>query len=222
MIIGHYAAAFAVKPLAPKTSLGVLIAAAAFLDLLWPVLLLLGLEEVVIAPGNTAFSPLDFTSYPWSHSLLAGIAWGALCGGLYYAWTRYRAGALAVALLVPGHWVLDWIVHRPDLPLVPGGARYGLGLWNSIPYTLGLELAMFGVGVFLYCETTKARDRIGAWGTAGFVALTMMLYGGAVFGPPPPSVDAIAWTDMGQWLFILIAAWFDAHRTPRKTQAHAS
>jgi hypothetical protein len=119
MIIGHYAVAMAAKKWAPRTSLGTLIAAAAFLDLLWPVLLLAGVEQVVIAPGITAFTPLDFTSYPWSHSLLLSAAYGVLFAAGYFALTGYGAGAIAVVLLVPSHWLLDWMVHRPDLPLVP-------------------------------------------------------------------------------------------------------
>jgi hypothetical protein len=101
MIIGHYAVAMAAKNWAPRTSLGTLIAAAAFLDLLWPVLLLLGIEEVVIAPGVTAFTPLDFTFYPWSHSLLMSAAYGVLFASGYFALTGYGSGAMAVLLLVP-------------------------------------------------------------------------------------------------------------------------
>jgi hypothetical protein len=145
------AVAFGAKTWAPRTSLGTLIAATAFLDLLWPVLLLLGIEEVVIAPGITAFTPLDFTSYPWSHSLLMSVVWGVLFGGGYVLLTGYIPGAIAVTLLVPSHWLLDFIVHRPDLPLTPWGAeRYGLGLWKSVQTTLSVERVMFVTGVTLY------------------------------------------------------------------------
>jgi hypothetical protein len=217
MIIGHYAVAMAAKKWAPRTSLGTLIAAAAFLDLLWPVLLLLGVEEVVIAPGVTAFTPLDFTSYPWSHSLLMSAAYGVLFASGYFALTGYGRGAMAVLLLVPSHWLLDFVVHRPDLPLVPwGGTRYGLGLWNSVGATLSVELSLFGFGLALYLWATRARDTVGAWGLAGFLLLVFALYAGAVFGPPPPSVSAIAWTDMGQWLFIALATWIDRHRASRR------
>jgi hypothetical protein len=217
MIIGHFALALAAKTWAPRTSLGTLIAAAAFLDLLWPVLLLLGVEEVVIAPGVTAFTPLDFTFYPWSHSLLMSAAYGVLFASGYFALTGYGSGAMAVLLLVPSHWVLDFVVHRPDLPLVPwAGARYGLGLWNSPVATLSVELSLLGLGLGLYLWATRARDAVGAWGLAGFLLLVLGLYAGAVFGPPPPSVSAIAWTDMGQWLFIALATWIDRHRASRR------
>jgi hypothetical protein len=217
MIIGHYAVAMAAKKWAPRTSLGTLIAAGAFLDLLWPVLLLLGVEEVVIAPGVTVFTPLDFTSYPWSHSLLMSAAYGVLFAAGYFALTGYGAGAVAVVLLVPSHWALDFVVHRPDLLLVPwGGTRYGLGLWNSVGATLSVELSLLGFGLALYLWATRARDALGSWGLVGFLLLVFALYAGAVFGPPPPSVSAIAWTDMGQWLFIALAAWIDRHRTSRR------
>jgi hypothetical protein len=217
LFIGHYAVAFAAKKAAPKTSLGTLITAAAFLDLLWPVFLLLGFEEVKIAPGITRFTPLDFTRYPYSHSLLMSLVWGALFGGSYYALTRYRAGAIAVGVLVPSHWVLDFVAHRPDLPLTPWGAeRYGLGLWNSVPATLAVEFGLLAAGVWLYIAATKARDRIGSLGLVGFLVFILAMYAGAAFGPPPPSAEAIAWSDMGQWLVVLLAAWIDRHRAAQR------
>jgi membrane-bound metal-dependent hydrolase YbcI (DUF457 family) len=134
MFIGHFGVALAGKRAAPKTSLGTLILAAQFLDLLWPVFLLLGIEHVEIAPGITRVSAMNFTDYPISHSLLMALVWSALVGGVYYGLRRDRRAAWVVAALVLSHWVLDFIVHRPDLPLWPGGqARAGLGLWNSWP-----------------------------------------------------------------------------------------
>ena len=213
MFVGHYAVAFAAKRAAPATSLGTLVAAAAALDLIWPVLVLAGVERVAIVPGATAFTPLDFQHYPWSHSLLMSLVWGAVLGGGYFLLRRTRAGAAVVAALVVSHWVLDAIVHRPDLPLVPWSeARVGLGLWNSVPGTLVLELAMFALGLLVYARTTSARDRVGAWGLAGLVAFMLLAYAGAVLGPLPPSAAAIAWTDLGQWLFVAWAAWVDRHR----------
>jgi membrane-bound metal-dependent hydrolase YbcI (DUF457 family) len=107
------------------------------------VFLLLGWEQVRIDPGITRYTPLDFVSYPWSHSLLMLCVWASAFGGIYYAITRYRAGAIAIWIGVVSHWVLDWVTHRPDMPLYPGGALYGLGLWNSIAGTMGVEFLMF-------------------------------------------------------------------------------
>src|SRR3954451_11110945 len=114
MFIGHLAAALVGKRAAPRTSLGLLLAAATLLDLLWPVFLLVGWERVVIQPGNTAFTPLDFASYPISHSMVTALGWSVLAGGVYYAATRYGYGAWTVGALVFSHWVLDWLTHRPD------------------------------------------------------------------------------------------------------------
>jgi hypothetical protein len=214
MFLGHYAVAIGAKRAAPRASLGTLIAAAAFLDLVWPLLVLAGVERVVVAPGATAFTPLDFEYYPMSHSLEMSVVWGVAFGGAYVLARRDLRAAAVIGLLVVSHWFLDAVVHRPDLPLTLGGdARVGLGLWNSIPGTLAVELAMFAVGIWLYVGATRARDRIGSLGFAVFSVFMLAIYAGAAFGPPPPSASAIAWSDMGQWLVVAVAAWIDAHRS---------
>lgn len=214
MLIGHYAVAFGAKAAAPRVSLGWLVTAAILLDMIWPLLLLTGQERVVIAPGNTAFTPLDFVSYPWSHSLLMSAVWGAGFGGLYYAWKKDGRGAGVLAALVVSHWLLDFITHRPDLPLLPDdGIKLGLGLWNSVMGTLMVELALFGGGLFLYERVTRASSAAGRWGLTGLVALLLIVYAGAVMGPPPPSTTAIIGGDAAQLLFILLAAWVDRRRT---------
>ncbi|HUO66202.1 MAG TPA: hypothetical protein VMV37_01640 [Gammaproteobacteria bacterium] len=216
MFLGHYAVAIGAKRAAPRTSLGTLIAAAAFLDLVWPVLVLLGVERVAVEPGATAFTPLDFEHYPISHSLAMSVVWGIAFGGVYFLGRRDLRAAAVLGLLVVSHWFLDAVVHRPDLPLTLGGdARVGLGLWNSIPGTLAVELAMFAAGLWLYLRATRARDRIGGAGFAAFAIFILAIYAGAAFGPPPPSASVIAWSDMGQWLVVALAAWIDAHRSAR-------
>lgn len=214
MFIGHFAAAFAGKALAPRVSLGSLFLAAQFLDLLWPALLLLGVERVRIAPGHTAVTPLAFEHYPVSHSLLGAAVWAALVGGL--SWARpggcRRAGAV-LGLLVLSHWALDAIVHRPDLPVAPGSATLvGLGLWNSLPATLVTEVGLLALGVWLYARTTRAVDRVGRWSLWSLVALILVIEGANVFGPPPPGVDAVAWAGLAQWLLVLWGYWIDRHR----------
>ena len=121
MFLGHFGVGFGSKRFAPKTSLGTLFLAAQFIDLLWPVLLLVGFERVAIVPGITLVTPLDFAHYPWSHSLLAVVIWGLLFGCVYYLVRRYRAGAWVCGAAVISHWVLDLLLHRPDLPILPGG-----------------------------------------------------------------------------------------------------
>lgn len=213
MVIGHYAVAMAAKRVAPRTSLGTLIAAAILLDLIWPVLVLLGIEVVTITPGVTAVTPLTFVSYPYSHSLLMSMVWGLLFAGGYYAARGYVPGSIILGVLVVSHWVLDAVVHVPDLPLTPWGSmRIGLGLWNSLPLSLGVELALFAFGVAIYVGGTSRRDSTGTWGLALMTGLLLLIYAGAVFGPPPPNASTVAWTDLGQWLVVVLAAWVDRHR----------
>jgi hypothetical protein len=162
MFIGHFGLGLAAKRATPTVSLGALFAAAQFADLLWPTLVLAGIEQVRVQPGITAVTPLDFVSYPYSHSLLMLGVWGAAFGGMYLALRHGRPMvAFVLALLVVSHWVLDVIVHRPDMPLFPGGPKFGLGLWNSIPATLAVEVPMFLAGVWIYTRVTHPRDRIG-------------------------------------------------------------
>ena len=214
MFIGHFAVAFAAKPAAPSASLGTLFFACEWVDLVWPVLLLAGLERVEIRPGVTAFTPLDFTYYPWTHSLVMCTLWAAAFGLLYLSIRKSGRAALVLAAVVLSHWFLDLVVHRPDLPVAPeSGARFGLGLWNSVPGTLLVEAALFIAALLLYARRTRALDRIGRWGLWGLIAFLAVAYLGAAFGPPPPSVGAIAWAGLiGGAVTGLLGYWVDRHR----------
>ncbi len=213
MFIGHYALALAAKRAAPQTSLGPLFAAASLADLLWPVFLLAGWEQVRIAPGTNHFLTLAFDSYPISHSLLTLIAWGTVFALLYRMHTGYARGALVVALLVLSHWALDFVTHRPDMPLYPGGPRLGLGLWNSVPATLIIEGLMFVLAIWIYVTTTRARDRVGRYAFWALIAVLLVSYVSAAAGPPPPSVRVLAIGGIVfGWLFVLWAGWVDRRR----------
>jgi hypothetical protein len=215
MFIGHFAVAFAAKPALPSTSLGTLFFACEWIDLVWPAFLLAGLERVDIRPGITAFSPLDFVHYPWTHSLVMCALWAAGFALLYFMLRKDGKAAWILAAVVLSHWFLDLLVHRADLPLAPGAAgKWGLGLWNSIPATLVVEGALFGAAVARYAGRTRAVDRIGRWGLALIVVLLLAAYLGAAFGPPPPSIEAIAWAGLvGGAVTALLGYWVDAHRT---------
>jgi uncharacterized membrane protein len=213
MFIGHFAVGFAAKKFAPRASMGALLAAPLFLDLLWPVFLLLGWEQVRIDPGNTRYTPLDLYHYPWSHSLLVAVVWATGFALIYYGIARYGSGAAAIWIAVVSHWVLDWVSHRPDMPLYPGGPKYGLGLWNSIAGTMIVELVMLGVGVWLYVRTTRARDRIGRYALVSYVSVLLVLYIGDRFSGSLPSVADIAWTGIAASVILVPWAWwFDRHR----------
>jgi hypothetical protein len=223
MFIGHFGVALAAKKVAPKPSLGTLVLAAQLVDGIWPLFLLLGWETVEIVPGNTPVSPLLFEWYPYTHSLVAGIIWGALLAGAYYALRQDRRGALWLAALVVSHWLLDLVVHQPDLPLWPGGPRVGLGLWNSLPATLVVEFGLFGAGVWLYCNATAPRDHWGSVLFWLFVTTLAVIYCAALFGPPPPSVRVLALSGLLGWLFVAWAYWIDRHRLLRSAEgAHGA
>ena len=218
MFIGHFAVAFASKKVAPKVSLGTLVIAAAFLDVVWPVLVLLGVERFRIVQGFTAINPFDFVYYPWSHSLLMTAVWTLLFALVYFAVRGDRAGAVWLGIAVASHWVLDFVSHRPDLRLYPGGeARLGLGLWQSVPATFAVEGLMFAAGIALYMQSTKAKDRIGTVAWWAFIALLVVLYIPGPWSPPPPSENAVAILGIiALAIFAPWAYWIDRHRPPTR------
>jgi hypothetical protein len=216
VFIGHFAVAFAAKRAAPELSLGTLFLAAQLADLVWPTLVMLGVESFEIRPGITAVTPLDFVHYPYSHSLVAMAGWGLL---LSIAWLAVRRGTPKAALLllavVLSHWLLDVISHRPDMPLTLGGdARLGMGLWDSLAGTLVVEGALFAAGVALYARTTRALDRVGRWAFWGLVAFLCVVYAASVLGPPP-SPAAVPWAGQAIWLLVAWGYWVDRHRAAR-------
>jgi len=213
VFVGHIGVALAAKRAAPRTSLATLVAAALWIDLVWPVLLLAGVERVRIAPGITAFTPLDFEWYPFTHGAVEVVLWSVGFGAVYLARTGYRRGAAVAGALVASHWALDAVTHRPDLPLLWDGPKVGLELWASVPATLAVELAVFLAGAALYARATRPSDRIGRWALAGLAAFLVAAYLGSALGPPPPSVNAIALGGLGLLgLVVAWAAWVDRHR----------
>lgn len=216
MFVGHLAAALGAKKAEPRVPLGAAVAAAWALDLVWPILLLLGVETARVEPGNTAFTSLAFTSYPWSHSLLMAVAWSlagaALARAVYGSW---RVGWVLGALVF-SHWILDFVVHRPDLPLWPGGPAVGMGLWHSIPGTIVVEGALLAAGLWLYGRATRPRDRVGRWALVGLVAVTTLIWITQPWAPPPPSMRAVALTGLALWLFVLWGGWIERHRDVRE------
>jgi hypothetical protein len=231
MFIGHFALGFAAKRLAPTVSLGTLFLACQFADLLWPTLLLFGIETVDIDPGNTLMTPLNFISYPYSHSLVMLLVWSALFALVYrIVKGSHRAAMITLAALVFSHYVLDVITHRPDMPVtINGTTRLGLGLWNHPGTALTIESAMFIVGTAFYTSATRATDRIGRIGLWALIVVMVALFFAALYGPPPPSTAALAVGGHFAWLFVLWAYWVDRHRvtighgasSPRDRGAHA-
>jgi hypothetical protein len=215
MFVGHLAAALSAKKVTPELPLGVAVAAAFGLDLLWPLLLLTGLETVRLSPDDTAFTHLAFESYPWSHSFVMVGVWAVLSASLATRlWGSWRVGGL-VGLLVVSHWLLDLVTHRPDLPIWPGGPVVGLGLWYSIPGTLVLEGALLVAGVWLYTRATTARDRTGRLGFSSLIGLCLLIWATQPWTPLPPNAAAVAWGALVLWLLPPWSQWADRHRKVR-------
>lgn len=213
MFLGHLAVGLAGKRFAPRASLATLLFAPMFLDLLWPIFLLLGWEKVRIDPGNTAFTALDFESYPWSHSLHMTLFWAGLVGFVFRTVTRDTRGAVWIGLAVASHWVMDWVTHRPDLPLWPGGPRAGLGLWNSVAATVIVEIALFIMGLWLYMRVTRPRGGRGRLSLWSLVAVSLLIYASNL-RPLPAGTNgrAIALMALLGWLIIPWAWWIDSTR----------
>lgn len=215
MFIGHHAAAFLGKRAAPRVSLGVLMAAAMLLDLIWPILTLAGIEHFRIDPGNTAFTPLDFYDYPITHSLVMALVWSLIAGVAYAIAKKSARDASIVGLAVLSHWILDFVTHRPDLPLWPNGPKVGLGLWSSVAGTVIVESVLFAIAVAIYVRATKPVDRIGSMGLWSFLVFIVAIYIANLFSPPPPDWRAVSYAALAAWLFVPWAWWFDRHRQAR-------
>ena len=214
MFIGHFAVGLASKRLAPQTNLAWLLAAPLFLDMLWPIFLLLGIEHASLVPNApTPFLVLGLDHYPWSHSLLMALVWSAAMAAVYWAASRDRRGASVVAAGVFSHWVLDFVTHRPDMQLAPGvGKEVGLGLWYSVVGTVATEAAMFIVAVVVYLGVTRARGLAGKISIATLVGFLGLAYVGSIFSPPPPSIEAVRVAGLATWIILPWAWWIDRTR----------
>jgi membrane-bound metal-dependent hydrolase YbcI (DUF457 family) len=215
MFIGHFGIGFGLKRMAPRASLGLLIMATVWADILWTIFLLIGWEHARISVGDTRWTPLELYDYPVSHSLLFMALWATALAVVYRAYRPDLMGTMAVWIGIVSHWVLDWVTHRADMPLYPSGPKHGLGLWNSMLGTLIVELGLFVTGVGLYAWCTRARDRVGRLAFWAYVALLLLLYVGDRFSSPPEDIREVAISGLVATL-ILIAWpwWFDRHRDP--------
>jgi hypothetical protein len=215
MFVGHYGVSFAAKKVAP-VPLWVLFLAVQLLDVAWAPLILLGIEKVRIVPGITASNPLDLYYMPYTHSLIAALLWSAAAflGYRYVASIRPRAAALVVSAAVFSHWVFDFLVHRPDLPLYDDTAKVGLGLWNMPMLAFGLEIFLLFGGMWLYFRSGAPRRLA----TAVFGLIMVVIQAYIFFGPPPVSDKAAAATALAA--YVLFAGVIRVLERPRPI-AHA-
>jgi len=213
MLIGHFGVALAAKRLAPKTSLGTLFLSVHLVDFVWPIFLILGIEHIRIEPAKTALTSIKYQYFPYTHSLLGVVGWAILIGTIYYVIRRYRNGGYILALGTISHWVLDALVHISDLPLLPGYEVYaGIGLWNSLPGTVLVELSIFLIGLIIYVRSTVGIWRLGLYGFWGMIAFLFVSWIGSISGLPPSSEKMVAIIVFSQWIIIPWAYWIDNHR----------
>ena len=211
MFIGHFAVGLASKKLAPRTSLVWLLMAPLLLDLLWPFFLIAGIERVSLIPDPpTPFLVLGLDHYPWSHSLVMALVWSVGFGLLVGAVARDRRGAVVAGVGVFSHWVLDYVTHRPDMQLYPGGeAHVGLGLWYSTAGTIGVELAMYAAAAAIYLSATRGKKLA----IVSLLVFLLVMYVAATFGPPPPNVDALKYAALASWIVVPWAWWIERSRS---------
>lgn len=207
MFIGHFSVALAAKKVDKAPSLAMMFIAVQLLDLLWPIFVMLGIETVKVDVGNTKLTPLDFSYYPYSHSLLMAVVWGILLAGIYYSVTKNRKGSLLLIALVFSHWILDLITHRPDLPITPfSDYKVGLGLWNYPILESVVEIGMFIAAALIYHQYARPAKKIVYWSLIIFFFIVHVLN---LVGPPPPSGEMVAWAANAMWLFVAWAWWIE-------------
>jgi hypothetical protein len=202
MFVGHYGVSFAAKPVARNVPLWVWFIAVQWLDVVWSILVLLGIEKARITPGFTEANPLDLYYMPYTHGLPGALALSLVFGALValcVANSRWRVGLLVTAAAF-SHWLLDLIVHTPDLPLYDDTAKVGLGLWRHVSLSLPLEIIVMGAGAWLYARACPPATRKGTLLFWGFAATLAVLQVYANLGPPPPTPQAMALTALGLYV----------------------
>jgi hypothetical protein len=215
MFVGHYGPSFAIKSLRPATPLWVLFIAVQLVDVAWGVLILLGVERARIVPGITASNPLDLYYMPYTHSLVAAIFWSVAVALFVWLFPRVatRAAAVWVGVAVFSHWVLDLLVHRPDLPVYDDTMKVGLGLWNYPAVALALEAGLLFGGMILYLRETEPINAIGRVGLPVFGVVMLAIQSYIFFGPPPASPAAAAITALVSYVvFAALAEWLARQR----------
>jgi len=221
MFVGHYGPSFAIKATQPAIPLWLLFIAVQLVDVVWAVLVLLGIEKVRIVPGITASNPFDLYYMPYTHSLVAAILWSVAAGVAckFLRGLRSWSAAAWIGAAVFSHWILDWVVHRPDLPLYDDTMKVGLGLWNFPAIALSLEALLLFGGMFMYLRRTRAINIIGRLGPPAFGVLMLAIQSYVFFGPPPTSPVAAAMTALVSYaVFAAVVQWLDRQRRDATVQ----
>jgi hypothetical protein len=216
MFVGHYGPSLAIKSLRPAIPLWLLFIAVQLVDVAWAILVLLGIEKVRIVPGITASNPFDLYYMPYTHSLVAAICWSVVVAVLARPapGVKTSSAAVWVGVAIFSHWVLDLVVHRPDLPVYGDTLKMGLGLWNHPAIALALEVALLFGGMVLYLRATKPLSAIGRFGMPVFGVVMVAIQSYIFFGPPPVSPAAAAMTALASYVvFAAVAEWLARQRS---------
>jgi hypothetical protein len=210
LFTGHYSFSFAGKAVAGSNAkripLWLLFLAVQWIDVMWSIFVLLGIEKVRIVPGFTASNALDLYYMPYTHSLVGVLCWSALAYVVCQLFPQLRGPrtGLIVAGAVFSHWILDLIVHIPDLALYDSVGKMGLGLWNHRAAAFALEMAVLFGGAGLLYRTAAHKTRL-----TGFVVfLAALQIFGAYFFPLPTSDHAAAMTALGSYVVLALMAWW--------------
>lgn len=221
MFIGHYGVSLAAKRVSPRLSLGLLFLAVQLLDVLFSILVLLGIEKMNIVHGFTAYNPYDLYSMPYTHSLVGALTWSGLAAGACWMAARRlpardrRVASCVLGAAVFSHFFLDVPVHTPDMPLWPGAGapRIGLGLWNHPAAAILAELLVLVVGGWIYLRQSRPRSTGARFGTAAFACILVVATIGTPFQPDPPSARAFAIMALTLYVvFAVVAALIDRGR----------
>lgn len=216
MFIGHFGISFAAKKFAPKVSLATLFIATQFVDILWPFLLVLGVEKVAVTPGYTKTNAFEFLHFPYTHSLFMGLVWGVIVGGIHWLVKHDKRSALVIGFCVLSHWLLDVIVHIADLPLSPfGNYKVGFGLWNYVGITLIVETTIFLTSAYVYASITKPKNKAGKWSLWTLIILLLIITLSNTFGPTPSDSVMILFYSFVIMIAIIVGLsyWVDKNRT---------
>lgn len=217
MFVGHYGASYAIRAARPAIPLWLLFIAVQLIDVVWALLVLVGIEKARIVPGITASNPFDLYYMPYTHSLVAAIVWAMAATAACRSRPQFRTGTAAiwVGVAVFSHWVFDFVVHRPDLPLYDDTMKMGLGLWNFPVIAFALEAALLFGGMALYLRKTTSVDAVGRFGPVLFGVVMLAIQAWIFFGPPPASPGAAAVTALVSYVaFAALVRWLDGRRGP--------
>lgn len=215
MFVGHYGPSFAIKAVRPAIPLWLLFIAVQLVDVAWSVLILLGIEKARIVPGITASNPFDLYYMPYTHSLVATILWSVAAGALCKVLLGLRqwSSAAWIGAAVFSHWVLDWLVHRRDLPLYDDTMKVGLGIWNYPVIALALEAFLLFGGMFMYMRRTTTINAVVRFGPPAFGILMIAIQAYIFFGPVPGSPSELAATALVSYIvFAAVIQWLDRQR----------